>query len=312
MEVIRMAFKIVTITSQFAPFCGDDIEVPYFGAVLRVPGDTACIFTTMDGRVFTARDGVASEFRADNLINLDSDASSFVQIAKVKYTGDPIESSITLPIGKPAIPATIAVLTKSSKRRIALRHYLQGAKFYKALRAMSYAEGFHQGLRKDNITPEFQHQIDIALYLITLKDIPDEERAIIGALLHDVREDYEVSYSDICSEYGADIADDNHLVTKTPGYNNSDYYTGMYSRPFSMLIKGADRINNLQGMVGIFTLPKIIAYCDEVDDFFHPMLKYGQNRYPEFAGAYTNIRTILTTQTTLMRHFVSSHKDNNG
>ena len=54
---------------------------------------------------------------------------------------------------------------------VALRYWLHGKSYYKALNAMSFATLYHTGVRKDNITPEFHHQISIASYLRTLPNL---------------------------------------------------------------------------------------------------------------------------------------------
>jgi hypothetical protein len=56
------------------------------------------------------------------------------------------------------------------KMKIALRAFLQGRKYYKALRAMDFAENLHTGVRKDG-APEFSHQVSQALYAITMIDL---------------------------------------------------------------------------------------------------------------------------------------------
>jgi len=56
------------------------------------------------------------------------------------------------------------------KMKIALRAFLQGRKYYNALRAMDFAEKRHTGIRKDG-APEFSHQVTQALYAITMVDL---------------------------------------------------------------------------------------------------------------------------------------------
>ncbi len=54
-----------------------------------------------------------------------------------------------------------------------LRHYLKGKGFHSALKALKFGEEEHSkigtGYRKDKVTPNFYHQVEIALSLITLK-----------------------------------------------------------------------------------------------------------------------------------------------
>ena len=43
----------------------------------------------------------------------------------------------------------------------ALKSYLLGRKFEKSLIALGIARSVHIGIRKDKVTPEFQHQISV-------------------------------------------------------------------------------------------------------------------------------------------------------
>ena len=74
---------------------------------------------------------------------------------------------------------------KFSKLYIAIKFRLYGMGFFKALVALEKGRDIHDGFRKDGKTPEYQHQLEIALFILTLKDVQDLEGAIICALLHD-------------------------------------------------------------------------------------------------------------------------------
>lgn len=60
--------------------------------------------------------------------------------------------------------------TTYHKLKISLKWRLVGAKYYKALAAFEFAENCSLGeTRKDGVTPEFEHQVRIALFAFTLK-----------------------------------------------------------------------------------------------------------------------------------------------
>src|ERR1700761_3517505 len=63
--------------------------------------------------------------------------------------------------------------------------------WYKTVHALNLAELYHTGLRKDKKTPELMHQIEIALYLLTMEKLMiDAPRTLAACLLHDLGEDY--------------------------------------------------------------------------------------------------------------------------
>lgn len=73
------------------------------------------------------------------------------------------------------------------KKELVLRQTLIGKGFYNALIALEFAKKRHVGTRKDGVTPEFDHQISIALFALTLPSIQYQEELIATIMLHDVR-----------------------------------------------------------------------------------------------------------------------------
>ena len=184
---------------------------------------------------------------------------------------------------------------------IALRYYCMGAKYTKALKALEFARRIHTGKRKDGLTPAFQHQVEIALYLTTVKDVMNEEECIAVALLHDTMEDYEsVSYADIMNETDLSIADACVLLNKN-GKKPENYFGDIGAHPVASLVKGADRIHNISSMRGVFTPEKQQEYVGEVNQHFLPMLKNARQKFPEQTRAYFNEETILRSMVNLIK-----------
>jgi (p)ppGpp synthase/HD superfamily hydrolase len=197
-----------------------------------------------------------------------------------------------------------------AKERIALRHWLLGREWYKAAEAFTYAETFHCGLRKDGVTPEFNHQVQVALYLSTLTPhllFPQE--TITTALLHDVPEDFDVEFAEIESLFGNQVAEATHACTKVHKGSKRDPHevkAAQESNPIASPVKGADRIHNQSTMAGVFSNAKILEYVEETETFILPMLKAARRRFPSQDGAYQNERVVLLTQNAAMRHFASN------
>ena len=188
-----------------------------------------------------------------------------------------------------------------TKLEISLRYYLLGAKYHTALKAMNFAKQYHKGLRKDGVTPEFQHQIEMALFIMGLKDVMDEESAIAVSLLHDVAEDYkQVSIITINNVFGPAIADSCARLDKT-GKDYLLYFDEIGRDPVASLVKGADRVHNVNSMVGVFTKEKQKKYVEEVKHYFLPMLKTARNSYPQQMQAYFSIMHMLRSQINLLQ-----------
>jgi (p)ppGpp synthase/HD superfamily hydrolase len=184
---------------------------------------------------------------------------------------------------------------------IALRYYLLGADYIKALKAFDFARRIHTGTRKDGKTPEFQHQVEIALYLTTLKDVIDEERCIAAALLHDTLEDYDtVKREDIYSITDEKVADACVLLNKN-GKKPENYFGDISNDHIASLVKGSDRVHNVNSMKGVFSVEKQKEYIGEVEQWFLPMLKNARNRFPEQTRAYFNVEHMLRSQINFLK-----------
>jgi (p)ppGpp synthase/HD superfamily hydrolase len=188
-----------------------------------------------------------------------------------------------------------------------LRYALMGRascdpRWYIAVKALDLGVKYHKGFRKDGKTPEFQHQIEIALYLLTMEKLMiDAPRTIADALLHDLGEDYGdlISFEEIGQSTDTIVQGDCSLLAKEyRGEKKSpDQYFGPLSENFRVsLVKGADRVHNMRTMAGVFKLEKQQAYCIETREYFFDFLKLARRAFPEQEPIYENIKFMLTTQ----------------
>lgn len=199
-------------------------------------------------------------------------------------------------------------MDKFQKRHLALRQQLIGARYFDALAAMEFASRFHSGTRKDLITPEFDHQICIALYALTLSDISLREEVIATIMLHDVDEDYGVGTLAIralfsCDDKARIIGDAVDCMTKVihgVQRDEKELFERMANDPVASIAKGCDRIHNLSSMGGVFTIEKQKKYIAEVRNLFLPMLKKARRNFPHQTAAYENIKFVLNSQITLI------------
>ena len=185
------------------------------------------------------------------------------------------------------------------KLKIALEYLLLWKDYMRALSALEFAKSLHNGYRKDWVTPEFQHQVEICLYILTLKWITNEEDYICTALLHDTREDYDITHEEIENRFGANVANAVELLTKKYRWKikkYDEYFEALSKNKYASIVKWADRINNLSSMVWVFTKEKQLSYVNEVEKYFLPMLKGARRNFPELTFAFFNIETMLREQ----------------
>lgn len=101
------------------------------------------------------------------------------------------------------------------------------------------------------------------------------QERIVAALLHDVREDYDVSDEEIRCRFGDLVADAVGAMTKTwrgATYSEVEVFSKISSDPIASVVTVADRVYNHSSMLGVFSYEKIASYVDETRTYFLPML----------------------------------------
>jgi (p)ppGpp synthase/HD superfamily hydrolase len=208
------------------------------------------------------------------------------------------------------VPAIDAAAFKFQKDLAFLRSWMLGKEWWLACRALEFALSHHTGLRKDAITPEAHHQVQIALNARTLlPHLLEPETTLVVIFTHDLCEDYDISYSEIEKRFGARASAATERITKK--YKGVEkpydfYFADMEQDPVASIAKGLDRCHNVWTMAGAFSHEKIAAYADEIDRWFLPMLKKARKRFPEQEPAYQNIAHQLRSMRDIYRWALSS------
>lgn len=182
-----------------------------------------------------------------------------------------------------------------------IRSWLQGKDYHLALAAMEFAMSWHKGKRKDGVSPEFSHQMFIALYVLSISPLllyPEETLAAV--FLHDVCEDFPVTYDEIERRFGKRVRDAVELLTKKKdGVRIPDdiYYERMALNEIASIVKGVDRAHNVHSMHSAdWSLEKQQAYLDFVFEFVLPMLKKARKTFSRQRLAYENVKSVLLMQ----------------
>lgn len=200
-----------------------------------------------------------------------------------------------------------------AKQRIALRYWLAGAECFTALEAFEFAAEYHRGSRKDGRTPEFAHQVAIASHVRTLLPHLDHpEATLCVALLHDVREDYDVPDSAIRNRFGEVVAAGTDALTKTfmgRDREPDSVFAAIAADPCASVVKAADRVNNQLTALGVFSSAKLQSYIDETVQRFFPMLRDARRAHPSQEAAYENLKLVLEAQVEALSAVVALGSD---
>jgi len=194
-------------------------------------------------------------------------------------------------------------MEKFKKKTLTLRQYLHGADYFNALIAMEFAAKYHVGMRKDGVTAEFLHQIEIALYALTLPNLTHREEVITTIMYHDLREDYSITEQEIREQHLSASPDFMNRVCRAVENMTKEWrgvkkdenllFADMAEDEIASIAKGCDRINNFQSMVKVFKLQKQKDYIAEAEALFFPMLKAARRNFPHQGMAYENIKHML-------------------
>lgn len=201
-------------------------------------------------------------------------------------------------------------MNKYEKIKISLRYWLLGMaqsnlEYLKCVEALEFASKFHTGMRKDGVTPEFEHQLVITHYIRSLiNNLMYPVETICTSLLHDVPEDYDVSFEEITDKFGNRVSNSVEKLTKFHrGHKktNEVYFDGISKDPIASICKGGDRIHNLQSMVGVFNIQKQKDYILEAEDWILPALKEARRLFPQQELAYENVKLMMKSQIELIK-----------
>lgn len=196
---------------------------------------------------------------------------------------------------------TLVDHTAYAKQVSSMRYWLLGRDYHVALSAFEFAKQFHVGLRKDGVSPEFSHQMFIASYARTLvPSLMHPEETLATIFLHDICEDYPVSFGDIEARFGQAVRRPVELLTKKKdGMRIPDdvYYGGMANDPVASIAKGLDRGHNILTMVSAgWSVEKQERYLAEVFELSLPMLKKARRLFTQQEPAYENVKALLLIQ----------------
>lgn len=195
-----------------------------------------------------------------------------------------------------------------TKQKIAIRAWMEGRGFHVAIKAMNFAEKYHNGTRKDGQL-EFSHQVSQACYARTMERYMLHPEAVLACIfLHDTVEDYNVSYETLVELFGLQIADaviKMSKVIKGVKIPVETYFTTLATCPIASLSKGFDRVHNLLTMVGGFKPEKQSEYLDETLGDIVPMLKEARRTHTSQEPIYENIKFVMTNQVILYKEMLS-------
>lgn len=194
--------------------------------------------------------------------------------------------------------------------KLFIRGWLSGAGMFTALKAVNLGLEWHDGTRKDGITPEFSHQLSQIQHVRTLAGIAHPEIVICTIALHDLPEDRRYDIRWVRSEFGDLIGNSVEVMSKKfygkqAEKSSENYYYQLGLDPHASVAKGCDRVHNQSSMPGTFTVAKMEEFMQETETYTLPMLKEARKNFPFQESAYSGLRTRLKEQINLIRTCVN-------
>jgi len=201
----------------------------------------------------------------------------------------------------------MSTLQDYQKKKIVLRGLLEGRSYYKAIKAMNFAERIHCGKRKDG-SPEFSHQVEMALHAWCFcQGLIDPEETLICIFFHDSIEDDKTTYEEIQVNFGKRTADLSLGMSKMRGGRripDEIYYQDLATDPVLSFAKGIDRAHNMGTMRKAFSNSKQLRYLTEARNHTLPMLKEARRNFPEQVSAYEAVKHLIVLVANITEHFI--------
>ena len=182
----------------------------------------------------------------------------------------------------------------------AMQAWLLKHDYQQALKALEFARALYTGTRKDGCTPAFAHQIAVA-YGVRVVSVHLEcpEETLCAAFLHDVCEDHSIPVGILQEHFGPTVAEAVWVLTKKFAGQHKDiegYYRSLSTHSIAAVVKGADRIHNLQTMQGVFDTDKQYRYIQETEKYLLPAIQQAQCQFARQFEAYQHIERTLVRQ----------------
>lgn len=205
--------------------------------------------------------------------------------------------------------------TDYEKLKTSLKNQLRGMaqidkRYELPLKALSYAESIHTGMRKCGKIPEFYHQLSLLGWLMTCHSMLDRPWMVYtAALLHDVAEDYPEQVEVMRKLFGDEVVLHSQTLSK---YNGNvkvpyeQYFEEIARCPVCSIVKLADRIHNLSTMQVPFSAEKQQEYISDVTQWFLPMLKKARCIHMSQANAYELAKSTLSLLCNAIGHNLGS------
>lgn len=216
---------------------------------------------------------------------------------------DELESADGLQL-EPLSTSTRAV-NQYDKLFISMQYFLLGIKVHNpvyqvAYDALMFGVEYHTGVRKDGITPEYQHQLEIGHHVRTLlPSLLYPAETLAACFLHDTDEDYNVGRKKL-EQFGRRVV---HSVLLLNKYDEDGklkpvdvYYSAMALDPIASIVKPVDNGNNQSTMEPVFKHKKQFEYSHNIKHRSWPMIRAARKNFPEQEAAYENLKLLLRIQ----------------
>ncbi len=143
----------------------------------------------------------------------------------------------------------------------------------KYLKALNFAARAHGEQKTPSGLPYVTHLSAVTMEVIhaceeSKMELEKADKAIVSALLHDTIEDTDITYDDIYTEFGVDVAEAVDALTKDKTLSKKaqmeDSINKLLTQPYEIqMVKLADRITNMQKPPESWDSEKIFNYHKE-------------------------------------------------
>ena len=137
-------------------------------------------------------------------------------------------------------------------------------------RCASYIMEKHEGQTRKQGTPYYEHPLRVGNML---KDKGYDDNYVVAGYFHDLLEDTNATEDEILELSNKDVLEAVKLVSKKKGYVMEEYISGIRNNDIALLVKLADRIDNIRDSLGQTSIEFRIKYEKETREWYLDLAK---------------------------------------
>lgn len=180
------------------------------------------------------------------------------------------------------------------------------------LKILPYVREKHEGQVRAGAEaiPYVYHPLLMSCHALALG--LDDDVIVSAALLHDVCEDCNVTIGELPADDEIKLAVS--LLTKSNAKTSEakqQYFNAISKNAVATMVKLLDRCCNVSGMAAGFSREKLVAYINETEIYFYPLMQQAKTDYPQYSNQIFLIKYHMTSVVNSLKYQLKHDEGSN-